>query len=241
VCSAVFLDIAQAFDRVWHGGLLHKLRSTLLDHFYLLLKSYLTNRHFCESSIRKLQSAINKIAIWTRKWRLKLNESKSVHIDFTNRKIRQQPIFIKDTKLPYANTAKYFGMTLDANLQWKKHIKKKRDELNIKFRKMYWLLGRISELSIHNKIILYKQVIRPVWSFGIQLWGCASDPNIQAIQRYQNKVLKCIVNSPWYIRNSDLHRDLGIEAVTDIIAKFATLMKRDFKTTSTSKCPDFST
>jgi hypothetical protein len=25
VCSAVFLDIAQAFDRVWHRGLLHKL------------------------------------------------------------------------------------------------------------------------------------------------------------------------------------------------------------------------
>jgi hypothetical protein len=33
VCSAVFLDIEQAFDRVWHNGLLHKLRSTLLDLF----------------------------------------------------------------------------------------------------------------------------------------------------------------------------------------------------------------
>jgi uncharacterized protein YeeX (DUF496 family) len=51
--------------------------------------------------------------------------------------------------------------------------------------------------------------------------GCASESNIQVIQRYQNKVLKCIVNAPWYVRNSDLHRDLGIETVTDIIAKFA--------------------
>jgi uncharacterized protein YeeX (DUF496 family) len=64
-------------------------------------------------------------------------------------------------------------------------------------------------------------VIRPVWSYGIQLWGCASDSNIQAIQCYQNKVQKCIVNAPWYVRNSDLHRDLGIQTVTDIIAKFA--------------------
>jgi uncharacterized protein YeeX (DUF496 family) len=39
--------------------------------------------------------------------------------------------------------------------------------------------------------------------------------------RYQNKVLKCIVNAPWYVRNSDFHRDLGIETVKDIIAKFA--------------------
>jgi hypothetical protein len=30
-----------------------------------------------------------------------------------------------------------------------------------------------------------------------------------------------LVNAPWYVRNSDLHCDLGIETVTDIIAKFA--------------------
>jgi hypothetical protein len=83
------------------------------------------------------------------------------------------------------------------------------------------MLYAILELSVHNKRTLYKQVIRPVWSYGIQLWGCASVSNIQVIQRYQNKVLKCIVNAPWYVRNSDLHRDLGIETVTDIIAKFA--------------------
>jgi hypothetical protein len=54
---------------------------------------------------------------------------------------------------------------------------------------MYWLLGRNSELSMHNKIALYKQVIRSILSYGIQ--GCASDSNMQVIQRYQNKVLKC--------------------------------------------------
>jgi uncharacterized protein YeeX (DUF496 family) len=40
------------------------------------------------------------------------------------------------------------------------------------------------------------------------------------IQRYKNKGLQCTVNTPWYIRNSDLHRDLGIETATDIIANF---------------------
>jgi hypothetical protein len=70
----------------------------------------------------------------------------------------------------------------------------------------YWLLG--------HKLMLYKQVIRPIW-------GCASESNIKVIHRYQNKVLKSIVNAPWYVRNSDLRRDLGIETVTDIIAKSA--------------------
>jgi uncharacterized protein YeeX (DUF496 family) len=83
------------------------------------------------------------------------------------------------------------------------------------------LLGCNSELSVHNKLTLYKQIIRPVWSYGIQLCGCASDSNIEVIESCQNKVLKCIVKALWYVRNSDLHRDLVIETVTDIIAKFA--------------------
>jgi hypothetical protein len=109
-------------------------------------------------------------------------------------------------------------MTLDAKLRWKEHIKKNAMSSTSSSEKC---TGCKSELSIHNKLILYKQVIRPVWSYDIQLYGCASESNIQVIQRYQNKVLKCIVNAPWYVRNSDLHRDLGIEAVADIIAKFA--------------------
>jgi hypothetical protein len=55
---------------------------------------------------------------------------------------------------------------------------------------MFWLLEHNSELSVHNKLTLYKQVIRPVWSYGIQLWGCDSDSNIQVIQRYQKQSTK---------------------------------------------------
>jgi hypothetical protein len=117
-------------------------------------------------------------------------------------------------------TRQYFIITLDAKLRWEEHIKT-RNGFNVMFRKMYWYLGRNSELSIHNELILYKQFIHPVCSYGIQLLGCASNSNIQVIQRYENKLLKFIVNPPWHVRNSDLHRDLGIETVTDIIAKFA--------------------
>ena len=35
------------------------------------------------------------------------------------------------------------------------------------------------------------------------------------------KVLRDIVNAPWYIRNTDLHRDLNVEMVTAVIRRFA--------------------
>jgi len=45
-CSAVFLDISEAFDRVWHEGLLLKLAKILPYNLYIILESYLTNRTF---------------------------------------------------------------------------------------------------------------------------------------------------------------------------------------------------
>ena len=45
-CSAVFLDIQKAFDKVWHEGLLYKLKKILPHPYYSILKSYLNNRQF---------------------------------------------------------------------------------------------------------------------------------------------------------------------------------------------------
>jgi hypothetical protein len=48
-------------------------------------------------------------------------------------------------------------MTLDAKLRWKAHVKKKREELGLEYKKMHRLMGKRSALSIHNKLMLYKQ------------------------------------------------------------------------------------
>jgi hypothetical protein len=45
-CSIAFLDISQAFDKVWHTGLLYKLRRSLPLNYFLILKSCLHSRHF---------------------------------------------------------------------------------------------------------------------------------------------------------------------------------------------------
>src|SRR5436190_1777997 len=45
-CSAAFLDVGQAFDKVWHYGLLYKLKSLLPHSYYSVIRSYLSNRYF---------------------------------------------------------------------------------------------------------------------------------------------------------------------------------------------------
>jgi hypothetical protein len=118
-------------------------------------------------------------------------------------------------------------MTLDAKLRRKAHVKKKREELGLRLKKKYWLIGRNSSLSLHNKLLLYKQILKPVWTYGIQLWGCTKQSNIDIIQRFQNKVLRNTVNAPWYLKNNDLHRDLEVEVVSREIQRFAQNTKKD--------------
>jgi hypothetical protein len=86
---------------------------------------------------------------------------------------------------------------------------------------MFWLMCRKSALTMHNKLVLYKQILKPVWTYGNQLWWCNKPSNIAIIQRFQNKVLRAIVDAPWYVRNTDLHRDLKMEMVTAEIKRFA--------------------
>lgn len=280
ICSGIFLDVAQAFDRVWHRGLEYKLHRDLPKQFYQILKSYIEGRYFrvkfegefsslkrieagvpqgsvlgpilyllytrdipitgetdiatfaddtamlavgstIEESTRKLQQTLDGFVDWTKKWRIKLNELKSTHTTFTYLKVDHLPIYINRQEIPHANTAKYLGMTLDAKLKWKEHVKKKKQELDIKFRKMYWLIGRNSELTTHNKLLLYRQILKPVWTYGIELWGCTKKTNVTTIQTFQNKVLRCIVDAPWYIRNDNLHRDLKMETVYEETTKNA--------------------
>jgi len=117
---------------------------------------------------------------------------------------------------------KYLGLHLD-RLTWRAHIRMKRHHLNLKLWGMYWLLGCRSKLSFENKLLLYKCVLKPVWTYGIQLWGCAKPSHTQIIQRLQSKILRSITNAPWYVSNYTLHNDLHIPFVAMEINRFSLL------------------
>jgi hypothetical protein len=122
-----------------------------------------------EEATNKLQCAADQISNWTSQWLIKLNGDKSIHVNFTNKRCCHIPIIMNGKTIPHSQTARYLGMMLEAKLRWKVHVKKKREELGLKYKSMYWFMGRISAMSTHNKLVLYKQRVKPVWTYGIQL------------------------------------------------------------------------
>jgi len=83
-------------------------------------------------------------------------------------------------------------------------------------REIYWLIVKHPPLSLENKLLIYKTVLKPVWPYGIELWGCATKPNIAVIQRYQSRLLRTITKAPWYVSNQTLHSDLRIPHVRTV-------------------------
>ena len=279
-CASAFLDVQQAFDRVWHKGLLCKIKMLLPHTYYSILKSYLEERlfqvkddeytskfHKIEAGVpqgsvlgpvlytiftsdlpqapgitvatfaddtavlasdkdpkeasRTLQLGLDNIDKWLRKWRIRASASKSVQVTFTLRREDCPPVKLGEKTLPHTNSVRYLGMHLDRRLTWKKHIQAKRDELNLRYRGLYWLLGRNSKLSIDNKLLIYKVILKPIWTYGLQLWGSACNTSINIIQRFQNSLLRQMANAPWFMTNMEIHTELGMETVKEEIKKYA--------------------
>ena len=137
--NAAFLDVSQAFDKVWHPGLLYKIKQLLPLGYFPLLKSYLQDRTYVtkvnsvtsyvhhvhlgvlqgsilgpllytiytsdlptsihtvistfaddtaivtvdqnpNTASKNLQDHLSSVGVWLRKWRIKVNQAKSIHV-----------------------------------------------------------------------------------------------------------------------------------------------------------------
>ena len=164
-----------------------------------------------------LQEHLHNIETWLQKWKMKVNENKPSHITFSLRQGQCPPVYINQTVIPSVETVKYLGLHFDRRLTWKEHIVTKRKQLDHKTREIKWLIGNNSPLSLENKVLIYKTILKPVWTYGIELWGCATKSNIAILQRYRSKLVRTTTNAPWYVTNHTLHTDLHIPYVHQVI------------------------
>jgi hypothetical protein len=99
----------------------------------------------------------------------------------------------------------------------------KRKQLGMTLTKMHWLLWQKSRLSTSNKILIYKAILKPIWTYGIQLWGAASTSNIEILERVESKVLRVIVDAPGYVPNAVIRRDLQTSTVKEEVEHYCSL------------------
>ncbi|KAL4149790.1 hypothetical protein QTP88_003654 [Uroleucon formosanum] len=275
--SSFITELKSVFDRVWHIGLLYKLKLFLPAPYYLLIRSYLCNRSFAvrqgnlfssyfsiqagvpqgsdlapdlfniyTSDIPKvanttiatyaddtailasntdltlassaLQNHLDLINSWATQWRIKINPEKSYNVIFSLRKNDFPPLQLQGVDIPKTSQVKYLGLILDKRPTWGPHLKSKRKTLNNRLHLLRPILK--SKMSIHTKSVLYKSLLRPIWAYGMQIWGCAKPSQIRSIQAFQSISLRLIASAPWYITNKALHKDLKIDTVDQLAQNY---------------------
>jgi len=71
-------------------------------------------------------------------------------------------IYLNVIQVPEIKDLKYLGIHFDRQLNWRKHICTKDKHLGLKLKKIYWLLDSNLQLSLKNKILLYKTILKSI-------------------------------------------------------------------------------
>lgn len=183
----------------------------------------ITQNENINTAAQQLQSSMDTINDWLKKWNISLNPTKCEAKIFTLRFPAQPPsIIINNQPIPWNPSdqgVKYLGVYLDKRLTWKLHINRKLNECHSRLSQLYPILNRKSPLKHECSLLIYTSLLRSTLTYACTVWGAASNSIIKKVQVFQNKMLRIITNAPWFIRNTQLHNELQIPTIQTFIKK----------------------
>jgi len=111
-------------------------------------------------STHDIQYHFNQIFNWTKKWIIKINENKSVQINFSLSRNEFPQLSLNNVPIPIQNVTKYLGVYLDKIFTWAQHSNHKKIQSNTRLHLLRPLLS--PSMSLKNKLLIYKTIITPL-------------------------------------------------------------------------------
>jgi hypothetical protein len=81
--------------------------------------------------------------------------------------------------------------------------------------------GCVLRRALYRELLIYKTILKPIWTYRIKLWGTASTSNIEILECLQSKALRMIVDTPWCVPNMVIRRDLQTPTVKEEIHRYS--------------------
>jgi hypothetical protein len=107
-----------------------------------------------------LQSHLELMSNWYKKWRVKVNQLKSIHTTFTLHLYPCPKVFFSNIPIPSTQSVKYLGLIVDRRFTWVPHIKSKK-HANERLRSLKTLISN-KHTKLKTKLLIYKSLIKPM-------------------------------------------------------------------------------
>lgn len=170
------------------------------------------------------------------KWKIKINPEKCEAIVFkgpckrfgaTANKLHDKIIIkISNTSLIPQRTFKYLGVWFSKNLTHVRHIDHIIRKINTTYSLLKPLLKKTNGLNKSVKLLLYKQLIRPIIGYGFPSWSDISSHQMERLRSIERVCLRACTNTYRkpngnYISNSKLIKNADIERIDKILVEQA--------------------
>ena len=162
---------------------------------------------------------INKELAQINEWleinKLSLNVTKTkfmvFHTQHKHRAIKPPVPKINNTNIEKVEQFKFFGLTLDSNLNWKKHS----DNITNKCSQIIGILNRLKQILPQNiKIMLYNALLLPHINYCLVTWGY----QCKRINILQKRAIRLITLSTYNCHTAPLFKKLKLLTIKDMLA-----------------------
>ena len=166
-------------------------------------------------SVQRLQKSVDVLEGWCRRWRIKVNGSKSKLL-ILSRLPEKTPddlcILLFNDVIRPSPTARFLGIEFDSKLSFKPHI----DATITKAKRRLNVFKILTGGGVDNRTLirLYKVYVRPLFEYGC-LAFLHAEHEIKRLQILQNEFIRICLKIPRYIRVDLIHEAAGLELVGD--------------------------
>ena len=165
-----------------------------------------------EQTTQTLNQDLQKISLWSTKWKVTFNTEKSKQLVFSQTQFNMSPLLLLNHKsIRQVNTHKHLGLHLTHNLDWGVHVY----NVCLKANRKLAVLRRVKLLKRHTLDVLYKLTVRSVVDYALPVYYHTLKVTEKALlDRIQYTAGKLVTGALHFTNSTKLNEELGWESIS---------------------------
>ncbi len=170
-----------------------------------------------------LENDLDELNVWTRKWRLVINKTKTEVMCFTKSRAVQVTVKLDNISLAQVETKKCLGVNLDSKLSFTKHVENTRTKALKTLSSVSRLLNETGGMRSALGLMLYNSLVFPILTYAYPVWSTISNTQLSLLEDVHEAALRKITGTHGGTATNSLEVILGVLPfrlqLQDIMAK----------------------